>query len=1047
MNNTPETEIRGFDDEKPKKSFTFPKWGIITGVILAVLVGIALVIPAFLDQAKYKDLIISKVKEASGYDVTWAGDIGISILPVPHASMNELTVSNAGQKILSVKKAEVSVQLAPLFQKQIEIANVSLDTPDVNLVVDANGRQTWMTEKLNEPKTEATPSEPAEKSNTQAQSFSLDSVDIKNGHIVYKDLSKGSTQEVSNLNTDLYLKTLKGPFDVKADLVYNGNKIELKGKAGEIGGDKPASVDVDIKLPELNVSGNYKGEVNTGDALSVKGDLKLAAKDLEKTITALSKAETKLPDGLNGALDLTTALIYDGNQAALDNLVVELGDLAYKGNLKVSGLKEATPLLNIDLVSTSDKGKSKEGLVKILSSLSVKGAGTFVNNVASINNGVITFDGQMVNLSGTYALPAKQGAKALVNATIQSAKLDIDELSQQISPTTESAAQKAINAKNRDSASSVKEIKGVALPFNGNIKGAIGSLRVAGQSYSNVNFDLTANGNALTINNFALNAPADTTVVAKGTIGDTAALSGLNVNANVRTGNVEALAKAYKMPLALEQRLGAASVAGNFSGSLNNLAFNATADALSFAVTAAGSVQNVTATPAIKTLNVRVRHPSLQTAVRNFSPGFEAPGSFNGPLDVSTTLALADKKYDLTNLKGQIGSTSLAGTLSANMNGEKPDVKGDLSFGNMVFESGAPKAGTTSGSSKPSSAPATTAETRWSREAIDTTWMNKFNADLSIKVASITQGYWKLNNAALAFKLNNGNLNISNMSANALGGNATITGEMKGGTAKAPLSMNWNAKATNINAQMLMSALQNKPSDTLSGTIENVDVSISSSGISPAALVYALNGKGNASGNNIVVKGVDAAKLAETARGSFKPLERAGSLFASFKDGQTAFSTFNAAFTIANGVINFSEIKFDGAQALLVSKGNVNLPRWTVDLKNTMTVKNSDIPAFDFAISGPLDNPVQTGGSVIEGFLRGKAQEKLQDLLKDKLGDKIPAGLFGGSTATTPATTTTAPAATTDGTTPAAPVEKTKEQKKQEQIEQGVKALQGLFGQ
>lgn len=782
MTDTPETEIRGFDDEKPKKSFKSPKWGIITGVILAVLVGIALVIPAFLDQAKYKDLIISKVKEASGYDVTWAGDIGIAILPVPHVTMNELAVSNAGQKILSVKKADVSVQLAPLFQKQIQIANVSLDTPDVNLVVDASGRQTWMTEKLNEPKTETTDTAQTEKSDTQAQSFSLDSVNIKNGHIVYKDLSKGSAQEVSNLNTDLDLKTLKGPFDVKADLVYNGNKIELNGKAGEIGGDKPAAVDFDIKLPELNVSGNYKGEVNTGDALSVKGDLKLTAKDLEKTITALSKAETKLPDGLNGALDMTTALIYDGNQAALDNLALELGDLAYKGNLKVSGLKEATPLLNIDLISTSDKAKSKEGLVKILSSLSVKGAGTFVNNVASINNGVITFDRQTVNLSGTYALPAKPGAKALVNATIQSAKLDVDELSQQINPATESAAQKAINAKNRDSATSVKEIKGVALPFSGNIKGAISSLRVAGQNYSNVNFDLTANGNTLTINNFALSAPADTTVSAKGTIADTNALSGLNVNANVRTGNVEALAKAYNAPLKLEQTVGAAAVAGNFSGSLNNLAFNATADALSFAVTAAGSVQNVTATPAIKTLNVRVRHPSLQTAVRNFSPAFEAPGSFNGPLDISTTLALADKKYDLTNLKGQIGSTSLAGTLSANMSGDKPDVKGDLSFGNMVFESGAPKAGTTGASSKPSSAPATTAETRWSREAIDTTWMNKFNADLSIKVASITQGYWKLNNAVLAFKLNNGNLNISNMSANALGGNATITGEMKGGS-------------------------------------------------------------------------------------------------------------------------------------------------------------------------------------------------------------------------------------------------------------------------
>lgn len=1045
MTNIPESEVQGFDDA-PRKNFKIPKWSIVLGAIIAVLVVIALIIPSFLDQDKYKSLIIQKVEESTGYKVAWAGDLGISILPVPHVTINEATVSSGDQRIVAVKKGEISVALMPLFQKQVQISSVKLIEPDINLLVDASGRQTWMTPKMQEQKAQsekqANPSTPNDE---KTQSITLDSVYIEKGHVVYKDDSKKEAHEVSDLNADLSLKNLTGPFDIDADLVYNGNQIAVKGETGEIVEGKPTSVDFDIALPKLDVSGNYKGEITTGDNLSVKGDLKLSAKDLENTMAAFSKDKPQLPEGLNGALHLSTAVIYDGDTASLDKLDLALGDLAYKGSLKVVGLKtSASPKLSVDLESTSGDIKAANALIKILSDLSVKGTGTFVNNIVTIEQGVIGFEGQTINLTGNYALPQQAGARPKVNATIKAGKIDIDDIQRQLNPSTESAAQKVINEKVNQAQSSVK-IKGMTLPFDGTIAASVGSLSFGGKTYSNINAGLTSSGKSLSISNLSLGTVADTTVAVKGTIADLEKLSGFDLTANAKTGNVEGLAKAYNYDLKLDRTLGAASIAGAFKGSLENMAFNATVDALNFAVTGAGNVKSALENPQIEGLNIRIRHPSLQTAVRNFSPSFEAPGSFNGPLDVSSLVSLNNKKYELSNISGSIGSTSIAGKVSADMSSTKPSVNGDLNFGNMVFDSAAPKAGTTTTSSKPSSAPAaSSSETRWSREAIDTSWMSKFNADLAIKAASITQGLWKLNNANLSFKLNDGSLNIGNMSAQMFGGDAAINGNMKGGTAQAPLSMNWSAKANNINAQQLLSAVQNKQSDTLSGMIKSFNLDIASSGISPAALVYALSGKGNINGDNIVIKGVDAAKLAETAKGSFKPLERAGSLLSSFKDGQTAFSTFNADFTIASGVVNFSQIKFDGQQALLTSTGNINLPRWTIDLKNNMTVKNSEVPPFDFTISGPLDNPAQAGGSIIEGFLREKATEKVQKLITDKLGDKLGFPLGGAAKTATPEATKT-PAAETDTTV--APVEKTKEQKKQEQIQEGVKALQGLFGQ
>ncbi len=1052
MTNTPDSEVQGFDDG-PRKDFKIPRWSLISATIIAVIVIIALIVPSFLDQEKYKSLIIQKVEESTGYKVAWAGDLGIAILPVPSVTINEATVSAAEQRIIAVKKAEVSVELMPLLQKQVQISSVKLTEPDINLLVDASGRQTWMTTKLQEQKKQeegqANPSTPNE---DEPQSITLDSIQIEKGHIVYKDDSKKAVHEIGTLNADISLKNLTGPFDIDGDLIYNGNPIDIKGEAGELVEGKPTSVDFDIALPKLDVKGSYKGEITTGDNLNVKGDLILKAKDLEKTIAAFSKEKPSLPDGLNGALDLSTAVIFDGDNASLDKLNLALDKLSYKGSLKVSGLKTSTsPKLSVDLNSTSGDINASNALVKILSDLSVKGSGTFVNNIVSIEKGVIGFEGQTINLAGSYALPQQAGARPKVNATIKAGKIDIDDIQRQLNPSTESAAQKVINQKANQAKSTVK-VSGTTLPFDGTIALSIGSFSFGGKTYSNLNAGLTSKGKSLSIANLSLGTVADTTVVVKGMIADLEKLSGVDLAFNAKTGNVEALAKAYNYDLKLDRTLGAASITGTIKGGLDNLSFNATADALGFAMTGAGTAKSVLDNPQIESLNIRIRHPSVQTAVRNFSPGFEAPGSFNGPLDISSLVSLNDKKYDLSNITGNIGSTSVAGKISTDMSGNKPSVNGSLNFGNMVFDSAAPKAGTVTGASKPSSSPASNAsETRWSREAIDTSWMGKFNADLSVKAASITQGLWKLSNANLSFKLNDGTLNIDNMSAQMFGGEAAINGNLKGGTAQAPLSMTWSAKANNINARQLLSAVQNKQTDTLSGMVKTFNVDIASSGISPAALIYALNGKGSINGDNIVIKGVDAAKLAETAKGSFKPLERAGSLLNSFKNGQTAFSTFNADFTIVSGVINFSQIKFDGQQALLTSTGNVNLPRWTVDLKNNMTVKNSEVPPFDFTISGPLDNPAQAGGSVIEGFLREKANEKLGELIEDKLGEKLglPAGILTGkkpAAQQTPVSTEKAPASseTSAPATEEAPL--TKEQKKQQQIEEGVKAIQGLFG-
>jgi hypothetical protein len=597
---------------------------------------------------------------------------------------------------------------------------------------------------------------------------------------------------------------------------------------------------------------------------------------------------------------------------------------------------------------------------------------------------------------------------------------------------------------------------GFAMPFSGRVRADVAKLTTGGKTYSDIKADITSNSGGLTIANAEVGLVPDTSVNVSGKIANTSNLSGLNLKVAAKTQDAEKLFSSLGVAMPeLPRKVGAASMNGSFTGDLKNLGFSTVVSALQFNVKGEGSVGDPMGTPAISSLKFNIAHPNFNEAMKTFQPGFAGSTGFYGPLDVSGQLAWGADKVDVTSINGKLGQTTVSGNISA-VTKPKTKVTGALDFGAIVFPSATNNGGTVAATSK-AAAPASSGD-RWSRDPIDSAWMKSFDADIAIKAKSITQNLWKLTDANLAFKLNDGTLTLDDISAGLFGGHASINGTVKSGAAaKDPLSINAKIKADNVDAKDLMSAATGKVSYTLTGTISKVDVAIDSTGASVANLVQTLGGNGTMNGKNIIVKGIDAAQLATAAKGSYKPLDRAGSLFQSFQDGQTEFTDFNSDFTIQSGIVNFSKIYFDGPKATLNTTGNVNLPKWTVDFKNSMTVKDTDIPPFDFTIKGSLDNPANSGGDIVNNYLQNKLEKKATKLLEGKLGGKLGALLGGGSAATTTDTPATDAPVTpsTDGvtsdpatSTPSADQGTTApaETDKQKAAKEAVKALQGLFG-
>lgn len=985
--------------------------GAVILFLLILLAGLSLVASSFIDQGKYKDLITAKVKDATGYTITWDGDIKLGFLPTPHVTLNKVVAKADTITIATAEQLHVSVALAGLTSGNIAINSVDLDQPVINLLVDKQGRQTWMTETLSKsdeqaPETDAAPETSPEKAETRH--LSVGPITITNGALTYQDDTAGNKTMVEKLNARVTSDFGAGPFEVdgKGILSTQSGKepssldkiaFDIKAQTGKPNEEGGLPLQAEIKLPDDGLSGEYSGVIKTSGPFMTEGDLSVTIPDLKKFLQSIQTKSSDLPDDLSGPAGIQAILSVTPDVVSLRNAKLTVAGVSYLGAFAAEGLKTAeTPTIRIDMAPEKkggeEAGSNPTPLRAALKNLKITGAGQMVDKAIIINQATVTLDGTPVNISVRYDPPASADARALVTANISATRLDLDDLMRDVTGKAPTATQdKPANAE-ESAAEVASQIKGISLPVDLVAKVKVDELITGGKNFAPMNGDFALRGDGLRINQAQIGLGGQGTVALSGSVASLSALSGIDMTVGVNTADADALLKSLKISqTAIKQPIGPGRVNANLKGSGEAVQFDATASALQFAVTGRGTVQSPLSKPVINNVDLRITHPNAVTALKTFRPNTDPGPTFQGPLDIASAVTWDKNRYHAGALKGKIGSTTLNGDIYLDLSGAKPDVTGQINLGNLVLAAATPNnsQGPDQGAGNAASTQKA-GEARWSRQAIDTSWMNAATADLQIKAESIAYDYWKFVQPGLSVKLNAGTLTISDAQSGLFGGNASLDAKVKSGaTERDPLSITTALKISNVDARQLHAALVSKQSDFITGTINGADITVSANGVSPAALVYSLTGNGQMNGKNLVVKGIDAAQLAMTAQGSYKPLERAGSLVSTFRDGQTEFTDFSMKFDIQNGVIRLNPILFDGTKARIDGSGTVSLPQWYVDVKNSITVKNTDIPPFDIVVRGPLDNPGQTGGGVLENYLRAKFGKQVEDKLKKLIGKKL----------------------------------------------------------
>lgn len=975
------------------------KTKVISGVLglIVVLLVAVMVAPSFIDWSKYKDTIKSEIQAKSGYTVNIDGDLSLAVLPFPHLSAEKVTILNDQAQLASVEEAEISVELLPLLSKNVSIRSVNLVKPVITLATNAEGQGSWVVQRDEKQEGEVKKDivedqQQAKGEEPKTSEFKISSLEVSDGKLVYKDGVKGTTTTLDKVNMEGELHSLQGPYEVEGSAVYNGRPVTIDMEAGRSdNGNMP--LDLAFTADDKAVEGKFEGTINQ-QTKAIKGEFDIEGNDFAKYAGKMA----------SGPFSASGEMAFGGDTLVLDDLEAELAGLKFAGDIKA--LNENKRFQFNLKETTGNKGKGTLG--QALAGANVKADLTLEENAVQISSYTAKLNNSILTGQGAYNFGGN-GNPAALTLSMNADRLNVDQwlgLSKSIKEEGGSSAAKSEKKSGSKSAS----VKGFSIPMNMDVDAAIDSLVYQGKSYRNVKADIVAKGNNLRIANASAQTAFDTTASATGTIGNTQNLSGLDLNLDLKTADVEKLAQAYSVNVPQSNiTVGALEADATLKGSLDALQFNAKGKGKGLVLTASGTAQNPTGNMKIDNLALRVQHPNMVQAIQIVNPGFSMGRYWQKPLDIKTSLSLAEKVITLASLGGKAGPVDInSANLTINTGGSVPAVKGNLALGALVLPG--TSANTANQASATSGGKATSSSSdggRWSSQPIDSKWMSSVKLDLDVKAESIAQNRWLLNSPSMNFSLSDGVLNVSSLKAGLFDGSVNMDGQVKAGSnGQGFSSVSWNSQASSINGALLYSAIVNKSSDLISGRITSASEQLTTSGSSMSALISNLNGNAKVNGENIVIKGVDIAGLAGSLSEDIKPGDTVkGLLASSIYKGNTSFDTLSGNFDIAKGIVNLNPLYLDGSRARFDMTGRVNLPDWTLNVVNKVTVKNSDVPPFEMSFSGSLSNPKRLGGDILEDYLQRKIERKVGKILEDqgiaeKINDKLGIPLLGGKKTT-----------------------------------------------
>jgi AsmA protein len=268
----------------------------------------------------------AEIRNVTGLDLLLGGDASVSLFPTGSVTFANVALGDGAEPALAADRLTARLRFFPLFAGRIEIADVAMVRPRLNVIFGTDGRSNWasLVERL------ARALGPKSGRSDQGSSFS--EIRMDRGTIVIKDLTHNVTETFDNVEMALAWPSISKSFAANGRFSWHDEPMDLAltltDFAAALAGDRSG---VKLRVQGTPLKAAFEGNMSVRPTLKVEGILAADSTSLRDTFRWAGIRP--LSGGGFGPFALKAKTSVLGGTIALNNVNIELDGNAAEGVL------------------------------------------------------------------------------------------------------------------------------------------------------------------------------------------------------------------------------------------------------------------------------------------------------------------------------------------------------------------------------------------------------------------------------------------------------------------------------------------------------------------------------------------------------------------------------------------------------------------------------------------------------------------------------------------------------------------------------------------
>lgn len=303
--------------------------------LLALLIIIFLLAGVFVffatrafNAENYQQHIEQSILELTGKSLTVRGGTELNWRPMPTITLNDVSLANhSGSKyenMMQAKSISVEIEWASLFKSPLKIKSITLENPTFVLEKLETNQTNWYLPFLFEHK-RINDNLSAVISENALEKTQVESIQINNGQLQYINHVNNLSFALSDINGELSVSSLKGPFFFSGDASYQNNNFGIGIQVEQIKEDLPINFTAQLSEHKsdfvLKLNGSATPHLSSS-IINAVGEFTLKKPNTLLNLISLPEIPSSVNQPSLGNFTVESTLLKDH----LKNLTIRLGE-------------------------------------------------------------------------------------------------------------------------------------------------------------------------------------------------------------------------------------------------------------------------------------------------------------------------------------------------------------------------------------------------------------------------------------------------------------------------------------------------------------------------------------------------------------------------------------------------------------------------------------------------------------------------------------------------------------------------------------------------